>query len=394
MQKSNSQFAQLWPPFGKPVVLPGAIESAAKPRAAATSQEREVAAGIIARHGHSSLDYFKLWPDKSYYFSASRECFLAYRLSGNCVVVLADPVGPPEEIEPTIRGFMKRCAQENWSLAFHQTTPDFLPVYHHLGFHQLKLGDEAIVDLARFNLDGKCMKKFRHTINQLEKSGVQFVRYDAPLSAEVLAQAREVSDQWLQLPGRRERGFTLGLFDENYLRSTPFLAAVAADGRMLAFVNLIPSFCPCEATVDLMRYRTDAPNAIMDYLIVKLLLDCKAQGFSRFTLGMAPMAGFQQHETASAGERVLHYFCQRTNFLFSFTGLRQHKAKYADRWEPRYLIYRHAFQLPSLARALSRITELNHQESLYDLSSFLNESLVSCSVPRDSLIAERVRTVA
>ncbi len=394
MQNSISQLAQLWPPFSKPVVLSEAIESAAKPRAAARSQERAAAAGIVLQHGHSSLDYFKLWPDKSYYFSASGKCFLAYRRSGNCVVVLADPVGPPEEIEPTIRSFMKMCANQHWSLAFHQTTPDFLPVYHSLGFHQLKLGDEAIVDLARFNLDGKCMKKFRHTINQLEKSGVQFVRYDAPLSAEVLAQAKEVSDQWLQLPGRRERGFTLGLFDVDYLRSTPILAAVDAGGRLLAFVNLIPSFCSGEATVDLMRYRTDAPNAIMDYLIVKLLLDCKARGFSRFTLGMAPMAGFQEHETASAGERVLHYFCQRTNFLFSFTGLRQHKAKYADRWEPRYLIYRHAFQLPSLARALSRITELNNQESLYDLTSFLNESLVCCSVPRDSLIAERVRTVA
>ncbi|MGE0129236.1 MAG: bifunctional lysylphosphatidylglycerol flippase/synthetase MprF [Blastocatellales bacterium] len=370
MQKSNSQFAQPGP------------------------RERAVAARIVKQHGRASLDYFKLWPDKSYYFSDSRECFLAYRVSGGCAVALADPVGPLEEVEPTIRGFMEMCAKHNRRVAFHQTPPDFLPIYLRLGFRQLKLGDEAIVDLTQFNLDGKSMKKFRHTINQLEKSGVQFIRYESPLSAEVIAQAREVSDQWLQLPGRRERGFTLGLFDADYLRSTPLLAAVAADGRMLAFVNLIPSYCPGEATIDLMRYRSDAPNAIMDYLIVKLLLDCKAQGFLRFTLGMAPMAGFREHETPSMGERILHYLCQHTDFLFSFTGLQQHKAKYADCWEPRYLIYRHAFQLPGLALALSRITELNDKEPPNDLYSFTAESLVSHPVPGDSLIPERVRAVA
>jgi phosphatidylglycerol lysyltransferase len=126
---------------------------------------------------------------------------------------------------------------------------------------------------------------------------------------------------------------------------------------MLAFVNVIPSFCKGEATIDLMRYRPDAPQGMMDYLFAKLLLANKAEGFSRFNLGMAPLAGFQEREEASVEERAVHTFLQHFNFLFSYQGLRQHKAKFATAWEPRYLVYRNILNLPLLARAIAEVSE-------------------------------------
>jgi len=41
--------------------------------------------------------------------------------------------------------------------------------------------------------------------------------YQPPISDEVLQQVKLVSDDWLHLPGRRERRFSLGVFDEVYL---------------------------------------------------------------------------------------------------------------------------------------------------------------------------------
>jgi lysylphosphatidylglycerol synthetase-like protein (DUF2156 family) len=105
----------------------------------------------------------------------------------------------------------------------------------------------------------------------------------------------------------------------------------------------------------------DAPNGIMDYLFVKLMLRCKEQGFTRFNLGMAPMSGFQEREEASAAERATHLFFQRLNFLFSFGGLKRYKAKFATDWEPRYAIYRHALDLPKLGVALNKVSELNER---------------------------------
>ncbi|HXG30136.1 MAG TPA: phosphatidylglycerol lysyltransferase domain-containing protein [Thermodesulfobacteriota bacterium] len=321
-------------------------------------RERALAKEIVAKYGRSSLDYFKLWPDKSYFFSHSQSSFLAYRVGANFAVVLADPVGPEDEIEGTIRGFMGFCKENDWGLAFHQVLPDFLHIYTQLGFRRLKIGDEAIVDLTTFTLEGGAGKEFRHIISKLEKSGVHTIRYEPPIPDNVLLQVKEVSNEWLRIPGRRERRFTLGMFDPVYVRSTPLFTAVDKYGRVLAFVNIIPSYREGEATIDLMRRRIEVPNGIMDYLLIKLFLYNKEKGYQRFSLGMAPMSGFQENEEASLEEKAIHYFFQHLNFLFSFTGLRQYKAKFASFWEPRYTVYRNPLDLPRLAIAIGKVSEL------------------------------------
>jgi phosphatidylglycerol lysyltransferase len=286
--------------------------------------EREQAAEILKRYGRSSLEFFKLWPDKSYFFSASRRSFLAYRVAANFALTLADPVGPEEEIPDIIRGFAGHCEENDWRLAFHQTLPDFLPLYRELKFKKLKIGDEAIVDLREFALEGKKMKHLRHHVNQMEKTGMQFRSEEPPIPDELMTQLKDVSDDWLKIPGRRERGFTMGTFDEDLLRTNPVVAAVDADGLVQAFMNIIPSYYPGETTIDLMRHRQDAPDGVMDYLFIKLFARQKEKGFMRFNLGMAPMSGFQEGEDASAEERAVHFFLQRLNFLFSYTGLYQY----------------------------------------------------------------------
>jgi phosphatidylglycerol lysyltransferase len=173
----------------------------------------------------------------------------------------------------------------------------------------------------------------------------------------VLATLKEISDEWLRLPGRRERQFTLGRFEPGYVHSTPIVLAEDVEGRAFAFLNRIPSYVPGEATIDLMRHRTEIPNGIMDFLFVRLFLELKEQGFTRFNLGMAPMAGFQEREEASAEERAIHFFFQHLNFLFNYSGLRAYKAKFATSWEPRYLIHQHPLDLPAVALALGRISE-------------------------------------
>jgi phosphatidylglycerol lysyltransferase len=321
-------------------------------------QECSAAREITERYGRSSLDFFKYWPDKSYFFSENRQCYIAYRVGGGYAVALGDPVGPVEEIEDTTRRFVEYCTNNDWRIAFHQTLPDFLTLYQQLGFRKLKIGDDAIVDLATFTLEGKEAKKLRHEINQLEKQGIQFTLYNPPVTPEVMSQLKQVSDGWLQIPGRRERTFTLGLFEHDYVRSTPVYAAVDGTGRVLAFMNGIPSFRKGEATIDLMRHLPDAPSGIMDYLFIKLFFAKKAEGYQRFSLGMAPMAGFNEHEEATAEERAVHYFMHQLNFLFSYLGLLHYKAKFATIWEPRYTIYRNALNLPRVARAISEVSEI------------------------------------
>ena len=141
----------------------------------------EMARKILSREGRSSLDYFKVWPDKSFFFSSSRSSFLAYRVSGRFAVALGDPVGPGNDIESIIDEFRQFCHENDWRPIFHQVTPAFLPVYERAGFRRLKIGEEATIDLQTFSLDGKANKKLRHTVNLFEKEGVHIEWVDPPI---------------------------------------------------------------------------------------------------------------------------------------------------------------------------------------------------------------------
>src|SRR4030095_5600031 len=103
------------------------------------TRDRAQAELIVNQHGRTPLDYFKLWPDKSYYFSSSRQSVVAYRVGCSVAVSLGDPVGPVAELEPLIQSFLRSCADHGRRAAFHQVLPDFLPVYLPQGLYGIEL---------------------------------------------------------------------------------------------------------------------------------------------------------------------------------------------------------------------------------------------------------------
>jgi phosphatidylglycerol lysyltransferase len=320
--------------------------------------ERETLRGILAEHGRSSLDFFKLWPEKSYFFSRDQRCCIAYKTAWSVAVSLGDPVGPEEELESITAAFCRFCSDNGWGVAFYQVLPDLLPMYRRLGFQVLKIGEEAVVDLEHFSSDTINTKGFRRTRHKFEREGYTLARYLPPHPSALLDEVEQVSREWLSLPGRRERGFTLGHFQRSYLNETPLFILRERTGRVIAFVNEIPAYRPGEATIDLMRHRLEMPNGAMDYLFLGLLLALKQQGYQRFSLGLAPFAGVGERPGASIEERALHQFFEHLNRFFSYKGLRNYKAKFDPLWEERFLVYQGG--PPGLVRlgiAMASLTE-------------------------------------
>ena len=151
-------------------------------RLRAAPQQRVRASRLIEIHGRSNLDFFKIWPEKSIFFGPAGEAFLAYGVGAGMAVVLGDPVGREDEIPSVVRVFSAECHRNDWALAFYQTLPDFLPIYRRLGFRRLKIGDEAIVDLRTFSLDGPARKSLRTGLRKVEAAGVRYAHYDPPIS--------------------------------------------------------------------------------------------------------------------------------------------------------------------------------------------------------------------
>lgn len=321
-------------------------------------QERAEVEAIVVRHGQAPLDHFKLWPDKSYFFSPSRSSVVAYRSAWSVAVSLGDPVGPGDELPALIEGFSRFCGDHGWKTAFHQVLPDLLPVYRGHGFYVLKIGEEALVDLERFARSTSGQRSFRKPRRRLVAEGYSVARERPPHPGALLDEIEQVSAEWLSLPGRRERAFALGRFDRSYVQRTPIVVARDSNGRAVAFLNEVPGVRPGLATVDLMRHRRDAPNGIMDYLFCELLLRLGQEGYRWFNLGLAPLSGVGDRPGASLQERAVHQVYEHLTAVFSFKGLRSYKAKFEPVWEERFLVYQDG--PPGLIRtalALGRITQ-------------------------------------
>jgi phosphatidylglycerol lysyltransferase len=120
------------------------------------------------------------------------------------------------------------------------------------------------------------------------------------------------------------------------------------DGTILAFTNVWCGAEHEEISIDLMRYRAGGPKGVMDFLFTELILWGQAQGYRWLDLGMAPLAGLEEHPLAPAWNRVGSFLFEHAEHFYNFEGLRQYKDKFNPVWEPRYLMYPGGFVLPSI----------------------------------------------
>lgn len=322
-------------------------------RQPATQKERRRAEAIVEAHGRSSLARLALMDDKSYYFSPGGSV-VAFSVRGRTAVALGDPIGPEEDAAATIIGFEVHCSRNDWQPAFYQTLPDYLEHYRTAGFQALCIGHEAIVDVAAFTLAGKAGRPLRTPVNRLTKLGYKAEVHDPPLTDAFLRELQMVSDEWLTMARGTEKRFSLGWFDDRYIRSAPVMALHSPRGEITAFANIVPEYQLNETTIDLMRHRRQVEHGTMDFLFVALLQWAKEQGFATFNLGLSPLAGIGEKPDDPMAEKALRYVYQRVNRFYGFKGLHEFKAKFSPRWSPRYLIYRGTAGLPAIWTAILR----------------------------------------
>lgn len=321
-------------------------------------RERDLAAAILEKEGRAALDLFKLLPDKSYFFNQTNDAFVAYKVRAEVAIVLGDAVGAREKLKELVQDFTVYCHNNGWKVAFLQTTPDFLDIYHGLGYKSVRVGEDGIVDLEQFTSKTVAKKTFKSVVKKFDKEGYTLTRQVPPHSEALLDEVEEVSRQWLTLPGRRERGFSLGKFDRAELQKDNIFVMRDKDGRALAFVNEIRSYCPGEVTIDMMRHVENSPNGTMDFLFAKLLFFLKDEGFKQFSLGLAALSGVGEDPDASLEEKAMQKIFAHLNRFFSYKGLKAYKDKFDPTWEDRFLVYEGG--VPGLVQAglaIARATE-------------------------------------
>jgi phosphatidylglycerol lysyltransferase len=344
-------------------------------RIPATSIERVQAQAIVEAFGHSSLAPFTLFDDKAYFFSPGGS-MVAYVAKGRVAIALGDPIGPENDIPASISEFKQFCSQNDWTSAFYQTLPDYLESYKQAGFHIVCIGHAGIVDLATFTLEGGENRGLRYAVNHLAKLGYRAEVINPPISDALLGELRMISDEWLTNMNGSEKRFSVGWFEDDYIRKSRVMVIITPEGQISAFVNILSEYQRNEATIDLMRRRSDIEPGAMEFLFASLFRWAREQGYATFDLGLSSLSGVGEHPGDPSIERILHYVYEHINQFYNFKGLHTFKDKFHPSWSPRYLVYPSTTSLPVIWTAMARADSGEHFviDYLKDLTEKLSKS--------------------
>jgi len=295
--------------------------------------------------------------DKALLRDEGGQGFVMMQRYGGSLISMGDPVGPPEVVRGLIWRFREEADRLGLRPVFYQVGDQHWQTYLDLGLTLVKLGEEAVVPIAGFQLEGRERAELRQAFNRGKRSGLSFRMLSPAEVAPVLPRLEEISRQWLEDKAGEEKGFSLGSFDQDYLSRFP-IAVVEHGDTLVAFANLWCAPAGGELSVDLMRHVDEAPKGTMDYLFVELFLWGAAHGYQRFSLGMAPLSGLAQHRLAGRWNRFGNVVARHGERFYGFSGLRRFKSKFSPLWRPRYLVAPGGMHLPAALLDVTRLISL------------------------------------
>lgn len=316
------------------------------PKIPAGRGDQDRATELVQEHGSDSLAYFALRRDKSYFFSASRKSFLAYRVVGGTALVAGDPIGEDSERHELIGEFVRVAHTKGWRVAVAGASGDALEDYAELGFKSMYLGDEAVIRPGEFSLDGRAIRKVRQSVSRLEKSGYRVRMLSTADADESLrSELRGVSEEWRG--NWPERGFTMAMDAVFRYPDTVLAVAIAPDRSVGGFLQLVPSPASDGYSLSSMRRRKDTPNGLMEYLITEAIAWAREHAVTEVSLNFAVFADFLvEEEGATRTTRVVRWLLLKGDRLFQLERLHSFNRKFFPHWRRRYFCFERWSDLP------------------------------------------------
>ncbi|MGZ4957405.1 MAG: phosphatidylglycerol lysyltransferase domain-containing protein, partial [Methylobacter sp.] len=299
--------------------------------------------------------YLALLGDKYLLWNTERNAFIMFAITPHFWVAMGDPVGDQAAIENLLWQFQEQADRYGAKAVFYQVGAELLPYYLDQGLSLFMLGEEARVDLSTFSLQGKLRETQRTARNKFGKLDYHFEILSGQSVDVALPILGRISEAWLSNKNTREKGFSLGFFDEDYLRRTDVAVIKDESGQIRAFANLWQTADRQELSLDLMRYDPDSPKGIMDFLFTELMMWGKAENYRWFSLGMAPLAGLERRPLAPLWHKVGTAIFDMGDQFYNFEGLYEYKAKFAPQWQPRYLAAPAGLSVPFILMVITRL---------------------------------------
>src|SRR5262249_18833786 len=191
----------------------------------------------LIRRSPDSSAHLALVGDKALLFAEPERAFLMYAVRGRSWIALGDPIGERDVGDELAWRFHEMVHRHGGQTVFYQVLGERLPLYLDLGLALRKLGEEARVPLQGFALAGRGRGNLRRACDGVVEAGGTFELVAAADVPAILPELAAVSDEWLAARATREKGFSIGRFDRDYLVRRP-VGVVRHGGRIVAFANL------------------------------------------------------------------------------------------------------------------------------------------------------------
>jgi phosphatidylglycerol lysyltransferase len=372
---------------------------------------------LLAAHGASSVSAFALADDTDYFFSSNGRAVIAYRFESDALLVIGDPIGPEDELEPLLRDFAVYCQEHDWQFAFFQAMPERLALYRAQGWRPLHIGEDPLLLTQRFTMEGSAIRDARRSVRKAVTHGIQ-ARHILPdeldptaatQREELMDELRSVSHAWVRAHHGEERGFCMGRFDPHRLKETWLAVGLSPSGRVEGFISWVPVPARRGWALDLMRRRDDAIAHTMDFLIVSSVDAARERGDAMLSLSLSALARVpspgdeplakpnameqdgpdaRPHQ-ADTEDRARQFLLDHLTRFYDFKGLFQWKKKFDPVFEHRYLVIQGPMALPhvavALARAQSRGGLLSYLRRARDVATRLDPRASSPPAPAEEV---------
>lgn len=305
-------------------------------------EEARIRALLKAYGEKDSLGYFATRRDKAVVFSPSGKAAVTYRVEAGVCLASGDPVGDREAWPHAIAAWLDAARRHAWAPAAMGASEDGAKAYARAGLGALQLGDEAILNVADFDLGGRDMRVTRQAVNRVRRTGAHCrIRRHAALTDTEMEEIVDKADAWRDT--ETERGFSMALdrLGDPADGDCLLVEALGEDGELLALLSFVP-WGTDGVSLDLMRRDRSAPNGVMEFMVAELCAVAPKSGVRRISLNFAVFRSvFEEGARIGAGpvlrlwRRLLLFFSK----WWQLEALYRSNAKYHPEWYPRFICY-------------------------------------------------------
>ena len=182
-----------------------------------SSVEDARARSVLGAIGGGALVPFQLGSGVLRHAGPSGRSAFAYGIAGRSTVILGDPVGPTSSRWDDLTGFVAESRRDDRVVGIYQASDSAQAPLRQLGWHLFKIGDEAVLDLASFDLSGSARANLRHTVTRSRRARISVQWFPTGLpgiaSAHLRAELTAIDRAWHAHRGP-DLTFSISRFDE------------------------------------------------------------------------------------------------------------------------------------------------------------------------------------